>query len=77
MAQLISVQKDSNRIVARRIAFRATFMGIPLMQDAAEAQQKAGYHPAGYGGPMDLKAVPSPLGGGKYEATWTCFDNCD
>jgi hypothetical protein len=55
----------------KRIKFKAKFLGIPLMDDASAAQGKAGYHPAGYGGPMDLTAKPTGKEG-EYEATWTC-----
>jgi hypothetical protein len=68
MAKRLSVEHSRQ---GKRIRFTAKFLGIPLLDDASAAQEKAGYHPAGYGGPMDLTAKPTGKDG-EYEATWTC-----
>lgn len=73
MAKLIEVKKTGK--TKNRVTFKATFEGIPLSNEVTEAQQKAGYHPAGYGGPMSIVSVP--IGEGKYETTFECFDSCD
>lgn len=69
---LLSVNKIDHR--NRKYHFKAVFQGLPLMQDVTDAQKKAGYHPAGYGRPMDVKSVP--IGDEKFETTWCCFDSC-
>jgi hypothetical protein len=54
--------------------FVATFKEEPNNQDVAIAQNKAGYHPAGYGGPYIGKTVQD---NGKWIVTFHCHDNCD
>jgi hypothetical protein len=71
LAKLIQVVKTGHK--PGKVAFQATFEGLPLSRDLLAAQKKMGYHPLECGIPVNMKAIP--LGGGKYQATWVCDDS--
>ena len=56
------------------LVFRADFDASPDKSDIAEAQIQAGYHPAGYGGPWDIKIEQH---GNVYSAQWSCSNSCE
>lgn len=76
MAQLISVRRNGTdgRHYAR---FSATFSGDPTDAEVMEAQKKAGYHPAGYGGPYRVEKSPGAPGSGHTVVLWECSGSCD
>jgi hypothetical protein len=65
----------------RRVGFYPNVEGFEWIHDnfvntdqIVEQQIKLGYHPAGYGGPYDIKQEQR---GDKVIITWKCSDNCD
>jgi hypothetical protein len=77
MANLKEVKKlhSTGNSVSSRIYFEATFDGEPTNEEIAQAQIKASYHPAGYGGPMVGERVD--MGDGTWRISFACFASCD
>ncbi len=57
--------------------FTATFTGLepPTHQDIAAAQEQAGFHPCGYGGPSNVSRMLQA--DGSWRVTWECGASCD
>ncbi len=55
--------------------FEALFDSHPSSDEVAEAQEKAGFHPAGYGGPFNVHETSTPEGNKK--VTFECWHTCD
>lgn len=47
----------------------------PTVDEIAAEQEKRGYHPAGYGGPGNIRIVRIP--GKGFTTTWECPASCD
>jgi hypothetical protein len=78
MAKLIRVkQVSAEKSDHRRVRFQAVFEGEPTTAEISAAQQQAGYHPAGYGGPCDVSTARLGDDAQTVVTTWTCSDNCD
>lgn len=80
MATLIEVKRTGHKPRNRYhgdIVFTARFSGgRPTAEEVAAAQLAAGYHPAGYGGPWDVKTAEA-VTPGEWVATFQCADSCD
>jgi Na+-transporting NADH:ubiquinone oxidoreductase subunit NqrA len=58
----------------RRVVFEATSR-VELSEDQiAELQKQAGYHPAGYGGPIEIH---HSFKRGRHHYVWACWGSCD
>lgn len=54
--------------------YEAHFKESPDDATVAAAQEKHGYHPAGYGGPMRITRAQVD---GSWKVTWQSFASCD
>jgi hypothetical protein len=48
---------------------------IPTPEEIYNLQVQYRYHPAGYGGPSNVKTVQTIEG--KWRTSWNCRDSCD
>jgi hypothetical protein len=55
--------------------YRMTTNHIPSLDEIANAQNELGYHPAGYGGPNNIKT--RDIGNNTFETVWESFASCD
>jgi hypothetical protein len=55
--------------------FEAEFDTAPTTQEIAAAQVLAGFHPSGYGGPLDV--IVKREGKVNYHVYWRCISSCE
>lgn len=72
MAVVIDKVEKTRR--GNKVEFKATFDLHPTDEDIENAQQKAGYHSAGYGGPSGI--VRNVVANGVV-VRWWCFASSD
>jgi len=79
MAKLIGCKcTQQGNSISDRNHFVARFDSPPTDEEVAAAQNGAGYNPAGYGGPWDVKTKEVETSDGKqFETTFTCSSSCD
>lgn len=78
MAKLIEVKRVGWRPAGSSSGynqFRAVFEGKPEPGQVADAQDQAGYHPAGYGGPYRTGETENE--DGTYTVMFECSNSCD
>jgi len=57
------------------VRFEGVSDAEPSPDEVAAAQEAANYHPAGYGGPNNIRAQREAVD--RWRVTWTCFASCD
>lgn len=66
-----------HRRVGNKVCFEADASRLPTHEEINERQaEELGYHPAGYGGPMDVTIVVRQEGPGAF-VRWYCWGSAD
>lgn len=66
---------SAGHLISDRTNFEIVTDEKPSEDDIAEAQQRLGYHPAGYGGPWNIQSVQEE--DGTWHTVWNCSGSSD